>query len=216
MSHISPPDYDRLNLGLRRPPTCLRTAPRACPTRSECRSPGWEGSFGCLSRCRRGTQKLGLRQDGHPYRPWQWQAKAEDNVNDEKGKKKQKLPCSTGPQWSHRCFWKLSSKAGQKEDFLRHFPRWQSWWHYHREGAELEMHPCDMCVVKSYQEWTRQLAGGFPILSHSCQILLHKWFIPLCTFYKITGRICLYFLFFVWLQIEQKSCKSISKNDFRK
>ena len=87
MSHIPPPDYDRLNLGLRRPPTCLRTAPRACPTRSECRSPGWEGSFGCLSRCRRGTQKLGLRQDGHPYRPWQWQAKAEYNVNEEKGKK---------------------------------------------------------------------------------------------------------------------------------
>ena len=87
MSHISPPDYDRLNLGLRRPPTCPRTAPRACPTRSECRSPGWEGLFGCQSQCRRGSQKPGLRRDGHPYRPWQWQAKAEENVNDEKGKK---------------------------------------------------------------------------------------------------------------------------------
>ena len=85
MSHIPPPDYDRLNLGLRRPPTCLRTAPRACPTRSECRSPGWEGLFGCLSQCRRGTQRLGLRRDGRPCRPWRWQAKAEDNVNDEKG-----------------------------------------------------------------------------------------------------------------------------------
>ena len=137
MSHISPPDYDRLNLGLRRPPTCLRTAPRACPTRSECRSPGWEGLFGCLSQCRRGTQKLGLRRDGRPYRPWRWRAKAEDNVNDEKGKK-QKLLCSTGPQWSHRCFWKLSSKAGQKEDFLQHFPRWQSWWHYHRKAQNMK------------------------------------------------------------------------------
>ena len=157
MSHIPPPDYDRLNLGLRRPPTCLRTAPRACPTRSGCRSLGWEGLSGCRSRCRRGTQKLGLRRDARPCRPWQWQAKAEDYVNDEKGKY-QKIPCSTGPQWSHRCFWKLSSKAGQKEDFLQHFPRWQSWWHYHTEGAEHEMYPCDMCVVKSYQEWSRQLA----------------------------------------------------------
>ena len=86
MSHIPPPDYDRLNLGLRRPPTCLRTAPRACPTRSGSRLPGWEGLFGCQSQCRRGTQRPGLRRVGRPCRPWQWQAKAEDKVNDEKGK----------------------------------------------------------------------------------------------------------------------------------